>query len=148
MNFYMDTSVFGGILDREFQQPTEELFTFIKSNNIKILHSALLAKELARAPEEIRLLANQFLIDEMRVHVTEEMAHLSQLYLKEGVLTDKSASDALHIAIATLSGANIVVSWNFKHMANFIKIRQYNAINIREGYGLITIHTPREIIGR
>jgi hypothetical protein len=57
MNFYMDTSVFGGILDQEFQQPTRELFAFIKKNNIKILHSAILAKELATAPEEVRLLA-------------------------------------------------------------------------------------------
>jgi hypothetical protein len=113
----------------------------------KIIHSAILAKELATAPEEVRLLASQLLIDELRVHTTEEMTRLSQLHLKEGVLTEKSTNDALHIAVATLSGANTIISWNFKHMANFMKIRQYNAINIREGYRLITIYTPRQIVG-
>ena len=57
-------------------------------------------------------------------------------------------NDAQHIAIATGEGASVLVSWNFKHVVNFLKIRQYNSINLREGYRMISIHTPREIINR
>jgi len=75
------------------------------------------------------------------------MLELAALYIKEGALTEKSLNDTQHIAIATISGVSAIISWNFKHMANFMKIRQYNSINLREGYRMINIHTPREIIG-
>lgn len=39
-------------------------------------------------------------------------------YLKAGIVNDKWAPDALHVAIATVSGSSLVVSWNFKHMMN------------------------------
>jgi hypothetical protein len=90
--------------------------------------------------------ADELLVNSLYVDTTEEMRRLSKVYLREGALTEKSSDDALHIAIATLSGVSAVVSWNFKHMANFMRIRQYNAINLKEGYGLINIHTPMEIV--
>jgi predicted nucleic acid-binding protein len=143
--FYLDTSVFGGLFDKEFQEPTRKLFKFIKDNNVKLLYSDIIEEELELAPQAVKLVASQLLINSLYIARTDEMTNLSQVYLKEGALTAKSANDALHIAIATISGATAVISWNFKHMVNFIRIRQYNSINLREGYGLINIHTPQEI---
>jgi predicted nucleic acid-binding protein len=145
MKFYLDTSVFGGFFDKEFQEPTRKLFKFIKDNNVKLLYSDVIEEELELAPQAVKLVASQLLINSLYIARTDEMTNLSQVYLKEGALTAKSANDALHIAIATISGATAVISWNFKHMVNFIRIRQYNSINLREGYGLINIHTPQEI---
>jgi predicted nucleic acid-binding protein len=145
MKFYLDTSVFGGFFDKEFQEPTRKLFKFIKDNNVKLLYSDIIEEELELAPQAVKLVASQLLINSLYIARTDEMTNLSQVYLKEGALTAKSANDALHIAIATISGASDVISWNFKHMVNFIRIRQYNSINLREGYGLINIYTPQEI---
>jgi len=39
-----------------------------------------------------------------------------------------------------------MVSWNFRHIVHYDKIALYNAINIREGYSPIGIHTPQEVI--
>ncbi len=80
------------------------------------------------------------------IKLDEKMIELAGIYIKEGVLTEKSINDARHIAIATIAGASAVVSWNFKHRVNFMRIRQYDAINLRQGYGTIRIHTPIEII--
>jgi hypothetical protein len=55
-------------------------------------------------------------------------------------------NDAGHIAVATIARASAIISWNFKHMANFVKIQQYNAINLQAGYRMISTHTPLEII--
>ncbi len=39
-----------------------------------------------------------------------------------------------HIATATISKVDILVSWNFKHIVNVFRIRDYNSINLRCGY--------------
>lgn len=74
------------------------------------------------------------------------MLSLAALYIKERALTEKSYEDAQHIAIATVAKADVVISWNYKHMVNFLKIKQYNTINIRKGYQTISIYTPRDVI--
>ena len=41
---------------------------------------------------------------------------------------------------------DILASWNFKHIVNISRIRGYNGINIKNGYRMLEIRTPREII--
>jgi hypothetical protein len=78
--------------------------------------------------------------------LTQETILLQQEYIKSGVVTEKSAEDALHVAIATVSRCSLIVSWNFKHIVHFDKIPKYNAINTRCGYGQIGIFSPQEVI--
>ena len=56
------------------------------------------------------------------------------------------SNDALHVAQATVANADIIVSWNFKHIVHFDKIRGFNAVNLREGYLPIEIRSPMEIV--
>jgi hypothetical protein len=122
------------------------MFDFIEKRQIKIIYSDILGEELELAPEHVRLKATDILLKAEHIEViTEEMSNLARMYTKAGALTEKSANDALHIAIATISGASAVISWNFKHMANFIKIQQYNIINLQEGYRMINIYSPMQI---
>ncbi len=51
-----------------------------------------------------------------------------------------------HIAIATLSRVEVLVSWNFRHIVNLQRIRGYNSVNLRHGYPLLEIRTPQEVI--
>jgi hypothetical protein len=78
--------------------------------------------------------------------VDDETIKLAEIYITEGALTSKSYNDALHIALATLNNADVLASWNFKHIVNLDRIRLYNSINLRFGYRLIEIRTPREIL--
>lgn len=39
-----------------------------------------------------------------------------------------------------------LVSWNFRHIVNLGKIRLFNAVNLEQGYGLIEIRAPREVL--
>jgi len=55
-------------------------------------------------------------------------------------------NDALHVALATVARADLIVSWNFKHIVHFDKIRGFNAVNLREGYIPIEIHSPLEVV--
>ena len=71
---------------------------------------------------------------------------LAEKYLKEKIVTKKFRSDALHIAIATINKVDVLVSWNFKHIVNLNRIRQYNSVNLKYAYPLIEIRSPMEIV--
>ena len=62
------------------------------------------------------------------------------------LISEKFKSDALHIAIATTSTVDVLVSWNFRHIVNLNKIKLFNSVNLKEGYNLLEIRTPLEVI--
>jgi len=145
--FYFDTSVFGGLFDAEFEEETALLFEKVKLGQIKCVYSNLTESELTNAPERVR---NYFesLKDEFKekVFVTPEGLKLAQTYVDEKVVGETSLDDCIHIATATLSKVNVLVSWNFKHIVNIYRIRGYNSVNLRLGYSILEIHSPKEIV--
>ncbi|MBI4723317.1 MAG: hypothetical protein HY769_10070 [Candidatus Stahlbacteria bacterium] len=55
--------------------------------------------------------------------------------------------DAMHIAIATINEIDILLSWNYKHLANINKERMILAINLLAGYTKpLRMITPMEVI--
>jgi len=146
MRIYADTSVFGGVFDEEFAEPTQKFFSEIDTERFTIVTSAIVEAEIEPAPQKIRdFFAHYESIAEI-AQVTQEMLLLQQQYINSGVVTPKSAEDALHVAIATVTQCNLIVSWNFKHIVHFDKIPKYNAVNILNGYGQIGIYSPLEVI--
>jgi len=55
-------------------------------------------------------------------------------------------ADALHVPLATVSGSDVLVSWNFKHLVNLGRIRLFNAVNLEMGYHSIEIRSPKEVL--
>ena len=80
------------------------------------------------------------------VPVDNAALELQQKYLDAGIVTQKSTEDALHVAIASVSNCDLIVSWNFKHIVHFDKIPKYNAVNTLNGYGQLGIFSPLEVI--
>ena len=70
---------------------------------------------------------------------------LADKYIAAKVVGKTSRADCQHIAKATLSKADVLLSWNFKHIVNLDRIRGYNGINFQNGYTMIEIRTPKEI---
>lgn len=144
---YIDTSVVGGYFDDEFSADTIPFFERVKNAEITIIVSDLLQAELLRAPEFVKNLLSD--IDENfieRVMLTPEAAALADKYIEANVVGKTSRADCQHIAMATLNKADVLVSWNFKHIVNLDRIRGYNGINYQMGHNMIEIRTPKEII--
>ena len=97
-------------------------------------------------PETIRDFFTRYETVAEIANITQEMLNLRHQYISSGVVTPKSAEDALHVAIATVTKCNLIVSWNFKHIVHFDKIPKYNAVNTLNGYGQIGIYSPMEVI--
>ena len=146
MRIYADTSVFGGVFDEEFAEATKKFFSEINAGRFTIVTSAIVEAEIEPAPQKIRdFFAHYEAVAEI-AQITQEMLLLQQQYIKSGVVTPKSAEDALHVAIATVTQCNLIVSWNFKHIVHYQKIPLYNAVNVTNGYRAIAIHSPIEVL--
>jgi len=78
--------------------------------------------------------------------VNGEAERLQDLYLAASVVGPASANDAMHVALAVVSRADMIVSWNFKHIVHYDKMRGFNAVNVREGYGQLMILSPLEVV--
>ena len=69
-----------------------------------------------------------------------------QVGLAAGVVTPRFVDDALHVAMASVHGIRLIVSWNFKHLVNVRREDGLNAVNLLEGGPPIRIVSPKEII--
>ncbi len=76
-----------------------------------------------------------------------EAEELAIVYIRDGAIGRKMMADALHIALASVARVDVLVSWNFKHIVNLRRIHAYNAVNLKMGYPLLEIRTPREVLG-
>lgn len=146
LKIYIDTSVVGGYFDEEFSEDTKLFFEKVYETHAVLLISNLLAFELSNAPKFIQdffeSLSKESIIN---IESTEEAQQLAQMYINEKIVGKTSLLDCQHIATATLNHADVLVSWNFKHIVNLMRIKGYNSINLREGYQILEIRTPKEI---
>ncbi len=54
--------------------------------------------------------------------------------------------DEVEVLTQTINRLDCLISWNFKHIVNFDKIKMFNSINLRLGYPLIDIRSPLEFL--
>ena len=144
---YIDTSVIGGYFDEEFEEPTRLLFNRITNKDFDIYFSEVNETELILAPQEVQDVKKLIPIDCYKyVELNSEAKQLAETYISDKVLGKASLNDAYHIAIASVNRLDCLISWNFKHIVNFDKIKLFNSINLKLGYLLIDIRTPLEFL--
>jgi len=142
---YVDTSVFGGYYDREFEAYTIPLFERINSGEFTVLLSVVTQEEIEGAPVNVQNLVRNLKNENTEILITSDDAvDLATEYVAEKVVGQTSYADCLHIALATVYRADFLISWNFKHIVNVHRIRGYNAINIKNGYKQLEIRSPRD----
>ncbi len=147
LNIYLDTSVIGGCLDSEFEKYSNKIIQDILIGKHIGIVSKLTLAELIEAPDEVKSVMDRLLLINIKVvQEDEESSHLAKLYLDAKILSKKFLNDAIHIALATVNSADLLVSWNFKHVVHWDKIRKFNAINLMEGYSPLDIRSPLEVI--
>jgi predicted nucleic acid-binding protein len=144
---YIDTSVVGGYFDEEFKEATVKLFDRLDKNEIIFVVSDLLDLELLNAPQQVRQLLHNYPADKFeRIEFTEEAIKLSETYISENVVGKTSLEDCRHIALATIHKVDVLASWNFKHIVNLDRIKGYNSVNMRLGYSIIEIRSPKDLV--
>jgi predicted nucleic acid-binding protein len=144
---YIDTSLVGGYFDEEFKEATIKLFERLNNNEVVFVVSDLLDLELINAPQQVREHLLKFSADKFeRVELTEEAVILADSYINEKVVGKTSLEDCRHIALATIHKVDVLASWNFKHIVNLDRIKGYNSVNLRLGYSMIEIRSPKDLV--
>jgi predicted nucleic acid-binding protein len=147
LTLYVDTSVIGGYFDVEFAKETKALFDNLENSKYDIMFSSVTEDELLNAPKQVKEFLETLPLNlKRKVELTEEAVLLADTYIADNVVGRTSREDCFHIALATINKADILVSWNFKHIVNIFRIRGYNAVNLRLGYSQIDIRSPKDII--
>ncbi len=146
MRVYADTSVFGGVFDEEFAESSRRFFERVAQGDLTLVISTQVLRELSGAPQSVR---DQFdAIPESSletVPISPAVETLADAYVTAGILSGGSRDDALHVAAASVANADLIVSWNFRHIVNYGRIRRYGAVNVLHGYQPIEIRSPAEL---
>ena len=120
---------------------------YLEKHEIIFVVSDLLDLELINAPLRVRAHLLQYANDRFeRVDLTEEAIALADAYIKEKVVGRTSLEDCRHIALATIHKVDILASWNFRHIVNLDRIKGYNSVNLRLGYAMIEIRSPKDLV--
>ncbi len=143
---YIDTSVIGGCFDPEFSEWSNGLLKDFRNGTFQPLLSEVISAEIEEAPVNVQIIYAELISLKAELLTVDESAlELADEYQRRNILTSNFYDDGLHIALATVSEADLLVSWNFKHIVRFDKIRLFNAVNIEFGYKSLQIFSPREV---
>jgi predicted nucleic acid-binding protein len=144
---YIDTSVIGGYYDEGFEDASRQLFERIVNKEFEVYFSEINDTELMNAPQRVKDIKDLIPADCFHyIEISEDVKALALLYISEKALGKASRNDAYHIALASINRIDCLISWNFKHIVNFDKIRMFNSINMRFGYPIIDIRSPLEFL--
>jgi hypothetical protein len=143
---YIDTSVIGGCFDEEFATWSNGLVVDFKAGLFRPILSDIVAAEVKDAPDRVREKFKELLVVEHDfIANSQEATELADGYQARKILPPKYYADCLHIALATVAEADLLVSWNFKHIVRFEKIRLFNSVSLELGYKPLQIYSPREV---
>ena len=144
---YIDTSIMGGYFDDDFSTDTQALFSRLENGEIIFLISSVLQQELEKAPENVQALLTKYDKNCFEyIELTEEAIDLADKYIDEKVVGKTSVNDCRHIALATIYKADALLSWNFRHIVNLNRIKGYNGVNLKNGYSVVEIRSPKELL--
>lgn len=146
LRVYLDTSVFGGVFDEGFETASRLVFDRINTGSYIAMLGATTLAELANAPQHVQsVLGSLPKTGLVLCPITASVEELRDAYIHAKVLGEASIDDATHVATATVHDADVIVSWNFKHIVNLLRIRGFNAVNATRNYRSMHIVSPLEM---
>lgn len=148
---YLDTSIFNHALwssRQDFKDDSLWLLNKIKGGLFKACTSDEVIREINRASDQKRErlldLVHQYPIDRI-TDMSQADAQLSEEYVRRGVIPKRYLADALHIAIASRRGVDVIASLNFEHMVKLKTNRMVNLINAQLGLSPVEIREPEAL---
>ena len=144
---YSDTSALGGCFDPAYEYASRRLIDAFIAGQSRLVLSDLTLLELSNAPQRVQALLDEIPQTNIEyVEIIQSALDLADMYIQQGAIGAANLADAQHIAIATVNQVDALVSWNFKHVVRLWRIQEYNAVNQRQGYPALEIHSPLAVI--
>jgi hypothetical protein len=138
LKVYLDTSIINFLRADDapvYKNATEILFNdIIVPNKIETYISRVSLEEIDgttndKTRKELQELVNKykdhFKILEADNEKIDEITFLAEEYIKGKIIPEKKISDAFYVAYSIVFEMDILLSWNFKHLANINKEKRY-----------------------
>ena len=143
LRVYVDSSAVGGAFNKRTAKETKPFWDAVQNGDIVVIVSDVLEKELQSAPQRAKDFYDDLPKSQVeRVTSTVKSNELATQYIVEGIVDEISIDDCRHVALATIVNADVIVSWNLKHMVK--RSDEYKRVNAKLGYPQINIQTPDE----
>jgi len=154
LKIYLDTSVINFLFvddAPEFRKITEDFFdNYVKTGKYVTYISDVVIAEIEKTKnvEKKKQLLEVIEKYSLRIFAIDKAVEaLAAAYIREKVIPEKKLEDAQHIAIATSNQVDVLLSWNFKHLANIQKQISVKIVNEREGYFYpLVLANPMEVL--
>ena len=141
LRLYLDTSVINFLFADDapdFRRITEDFFARHAQHH-ELYGSDVVVREIwadtmvERRERHLRVLVDHG-VGILPQDLDSEVTRLADAYLRSGVVPPQKRNDAFHVAYATVFEMDVLLSWNFKHMANLRREAQFAAVSQAEGY--------------
>jgi hypothetical protein len=129
---------------------TERLFAEIEKGIHEVFVSALYIEEVKGTKASLLRYQLEGIVSIYKAKVLRVKAmerKVADAYVSAKAFTEQNYADALHVATAVCGGCDVVVSWNFKHIARAWTIKKVGEVNHQLGLPEVVICTPEEVIG-
>ena len=141
LRIYLDTSVINFLFAEDspdFQRVTLHFFDRY-AQRYDLFVSEIVFLEITRTKDIARRDALLGVLRQRPISVLPfdpqaEIAALADAYRRQGVIPESKTEDALHVAHATVHEMDILLSWNFKHLANIRREMRIEQVNREHGY--------------
>ena len=142
---YVDSTAVGGKFNKRFAEQTKTFWDAFTRGEFIVIISDILEQEAVPAPQRVRDFLGSLPESQIeRVTSTSESDNLAVWYVAKRVVDESCLNDCRHIALATIAGADAIVSWNMKHMVK--RSDGYNSVNESLGYPCVPIKTPENFM--
>ncbi len=150
---YVETSVISyltarpsrDILVAANQQVTQEWWQD-RREKFDLFVSQLVDQEISSGDIEAVSKRQQALTGCLFLDITPEAVELANKLVEQNAIPKQAAEDALHIAVATVSGMDYLLTWNFKHIANAAMRANVELVCRLNGYEPPVICSPMELM--
>jgi len=156
LKIYLETSIFSFYHETreygeypKYKAQVRELFERIKAGEFEPFTSIFAMDEITKDKDTKKLERMRSLISDFGItflEVTDEVDRIATLYIQEGAISPAWETDALHIAMATVHGLDLIVSLNFTHIVRIWTIDRVRRVNRRGSYQGIGIYRPAEVL--
>lgn len=79
--------------------------------------------------------------------LTEAVNRVAKAIMDSGLLPRRATRDAVHIAVSSVHGVDILLTWNCRHIANAAIMKELGATVRGCGYEIPILCTPEELLG-
>lgn len=80
------------------------------------------------------------------LNVDKDVENLASELIRQSAIPRNSPEDAIHIAVASVSAIDFILTWNFKHINNPFMKNQIRTVILNQGYTMPEICSPEELL--